>query len=221
MYDLAADTSEGSLYRTLVAYDESSMPKQQTATAETAAKAEVDARKTAAWTIACTIPWETLSASSAPHVVVPRPGSKRGKATVMPETVGAARYGFTASNRICDVLGAAHNELKEILALRDAVEAGEAWASQRDVVGMMIRRWDAAAVGRWRLCVFSAMLFEINDKGKLTPNGPTPLFISRFCRRARPLTFRMLHTQEPTLSSLHGRNSWITWRKSTFSWHRL
>ncbi|KAK7221976.1 hypothetical protein V2G26_009979 [Clonostachys chloroleuca] len=98
----------------------------------------------------------------APWMLIQDPPNVTRKASQPPPVGAIARNGFRAPNRLVDVIGAAHRHREEILKLKLAVKAGEAWVKERDTVGMMIRRWDH--FGSWKLQVLSALLVDAMER---------------------------------------------------------
>ncbi|KAI1134470.1 hypothetical protein F5Y05DRAFT_417112 [Hypoxylon sp. FL0543] len=103
-----------------------------------------------AWVLAAICPWETINSEAR------RNG--KGKAPPPFGTL-AAREGIKATNKLCELITAAHNNKAEIMALVTAVSENAQFITERDRFGMAIRRWDSRA-GHWRLQVLYALLVE-------------------------------------------------------------
>lgn len=91
------------------------------------------------------------------HLKAP-PGA-RTKANALPPAAIVAREGFKATNKLSEVIAAAHNNRHEIMRFKSAVKDGLSLMRERDTVGMAIRSWDKP-VGSWRVQVLSAMLVD-------------------------------------------------------------
>lgn len=107
-----------------------------------------------AWSLATLTPWEQLPDD---------PPLKSGKAAP-PLPTQAAREGFKAPNKLCDVITAAHRHRPAILELRDVVRDKKEGLNERDRFGMAIRDWDARG-GNWRLQVLFAVLVDVAGRG--------------------------------------------------------
>ncbi|KAK4151349.1 mitochondrial CCA tRNA nucleotidyltransferase [Chaetomidium leptoderma] len=103
-----------------------------------------------AWSLATLTPWEQLPDD---------PPLKPGK-PALPLPMQAAREGFKAPNKLCDVVTAAHRHRPTIVELRDIVRGKKDGLQERDRFGMAIRDWDARG-GHWRLQVLFAILVEV------------------------------------------------------------
>ncbi|KAK3944819.1 mitochondrial CCA tRNA nucleotidyltransferase [Diplogelasinospora grovesii] len=103
-----------------------------------------------AWNLAALCPWEQL------------PEEKPVKAGKHPLPLAsqAAREGFRAPNKLCDVVTAAHRHRQNILELKEIVCNKEESRNERDRFGMAIREWDARG-GQWRLQVLYAVLVDL------------------------------------------------------------
>ncbi|GAB1319042.1 CCA tRNA nucleotidyltransferase, mitochondrial [Madurella fahalii] len=110
-----------------------------------------------AWSLATLTPWEQLPDD---------PPLPSGKAA-LPLPTQAAREGFKAPNKLCDVINAAHRHRPAILELRDVVREKREGLNERDRFGMAIRDWDARG-GNWRLQVLFAVLVDVASR-----NGST------------------------------------------------
>ena len=102
-----------------------------------------------AWLLAALTPW----------TAIPLPVVKPGAKLLPPLGVNSARVGLRAETKVCNVLTGAFRHLEEITALKDAVKNREGYISQRDVLGMKIRNWEAMG-GQWRLQALFALLVE-------------------------------------------------------------
>ncbi|KAI8949654.1 hypothetical protein F4801DRAFT_590930 [Xylaria longipes] len=102
-----------------------------------------------AWTLSALAPWV--------HVDEP---IHTGKGKPPPPYIClAGREGIKATNKLCDLITAAHRNRADILALKTAVVQKAAYINERDRFGMAIRRWDAKG-GYWRLQVLFSLLVE-------------------------------------------------------------
>jgi hypothetical protein len=106
-----------------------------------------------AWSLATLTPWEPLPDD---------PPLKPGK-PAPPLPAQAAREGFKATNKLCDLVAAAHRHRPAILELRDIVRDKKAGRDERDRFGMAIRDWDARG-GHWRLQVLFAILVDVAER---------------------------------------------------------
>ncbi|VUC20188.1 unnamed protein product [Clonostachys rosea] len=141
------------LPRWAVAYEcLDSLIKQQTPQSIADLLIRTDEASYTAWNLAAVAPWMLIQDD--PNV--PR------KASHPPPVGVVARNGFKAPNRLADVISAAHRHREEILKLKLAVQASEAWVKERDTVGMMIRRWDH--FGSWKLQVLNALLVDAMEQ---------------------------------------------------------
>ncbi|KAI1775683.1 hypothetical protein F4818DRAFT_385175 [Hypoxylon cercidicola] len=102
-----------------------------------------------AWVLAALCPWESVEDS-------PRKG--KGKAPPPFGTL-AVREGIKANNKLCDLVTAAHTNIREIMDLMMKVTSYDPIIKERDKFGMAIRRWDSKA-GHWRLQVLYAIMNE-------------------------------------------------------------
>ncbi|KAJ0162083.1 CCA tRNA nucleotidyltransferase, mitochondrial [Colletotrichum tanaceti] len=120
-----------------------------------------------AWNLAALIPYAHVEKE------VPLP---KARAT-LPLTTLVAREGIKAPNRLCDVITAAHRHRHDITALKQGVCDKGPVATERDKVGMAIRKWDNQG-SYWRVQVLYAMLVEASEK--LTPDSDadTIVFLS-------------------------------------------
>ncbi|KAK4238163.1 mitochondrial CCA tRNA nucleotidyltransferase [Achaetomium macrosporum] len=103
-----------------------------------------------AWSLATLTPWEHLPDD---------PPLKPGK-PALPLPMQAAREGFKAPNKLCDIITAAHRHRPAILELKDVVRDRRESMNERDRFGMTIRDWDSRG-GNWRLQVLYAILVDV------------------------------------------------------------
>jgi hypothetical protein len=113
-----------------------------------------------AWSLTTLTPWEQLPDD---------PPLKPGK-PAPPLPTQAAREGFKAPNKLCDVVTAAHRHRPAILALRDVVRGQQEGLNERDRFGMDIREWDARG-GNWRLQVLYTILVDVAERVKVADKG--------------------------------------------------
>ncbi|KAL2023968.1 hypothetical protein VTK56DRAFT_203 [Thermocarpiscus australiensis] len=106
-----------------------------------------------AWSLATLTPWEQLPDD--PPLMSGKPA--------LPLPTQAAREGFKAPNKLCDVITAAHRHLPVILELRDVVRDKTEGLHERDRFGMAIRDWDSRG-GSWRLQVLYAVLVDAANR---------------------------------------------------------
>jgi tRNA nucleotidyltransferase (CCA-adding enzyme) len=108
-----------------------------------------------AWVLAALVPFSSVSQTL--------PVKQKGKPH-LPLGGMVAREGIKADNKICNVVSGAFKHFREIAHLKDAIKAKKSHISERDTVGMTIRRWDSHG-GHWRLQVLFALLVEaMNSK---------------------------------------------------------
>ncbi|XXG95039.1 1,3-beta-glucanosyltransferase gas1 [Hypoxylon texense] len=112
-----------------------------------------------AWVLAAVCPWESVD--SPPH-------KKNGKAPPPFGTL-AVREGIKANNKLCDLVTAAHTNIREIMDLMIKVTSYDPIIQERDKFGMAIRRWDSKA-GHWRLQVLYAIMIEGQALGMEDPS---------------------------------------------------
>jgi tRNA nucleotidyltransferase (CCA-adding enzyme) len=103
-----------------------------------------------AWILAALSPWAD----------VPLPPARTGKKTCLPWATLVAKEGIKSSNRICDTVTGAFRNFEEITIFKKAVINQEKWTSERDTLGMAIRRWDANG-GHWKVQAMLAILVEV------------------------------------------------------------
>jgi len=116
-----------------------------------------DEQEYIAWNLANFTPW-----IDAP---TPQASTPKGK-TPLHVAVLAAREGYKAPNKLCDIIGASVRDADEILRLKDAfiIRQGSKQQAQqddlttRDVLGMAVRRWGTT----WRNQAVFALLVEIS-----------------------------------------------------------
>ncbi|KAI1156700.1 hypothetical protein F4825DRAFT_458883 [Nemania diffusa] len=102
-----------------------------------------------AWTLSALAPWDYIDKPA--HTGKGRPPP--------PLITLAAREGIKATNKLCDLVTAAHKNRADILALKTAVVEKATYINERDRIGMAIRSWDAKG-GFWRLQVLFSLLVE-------------------------------------------------------------
>jgi len=105
-----------------------------------------DEAKYFAWVLVSFTPWAET----------PEPVQK-GKIKLPPGAM-AAREGIKSENKLTTLLSGSLKNYREIAALKNAILKKEAYTTQRDTIGMMIRRWDSQ--GNWRLQALFAILVE-------------------------------------------------------------
>lgn len=106
------------------------------------------------WLLACLSPLMELSS---PQILT-------GEKQPLCYAGRVAKHGIKQPGKIVDLVNGGVRHLKEIKELRDLVLTGDLLASQQDVLGMAIKRWDAGG-GRWKLQVLSAILAEASQLG--------------------------------------------------------
>lgn len=87
------------------------------------------------------------------------PGGK----PVLPLGTVAVREGIKAENKTCNVVTGAFRHHEQITELKNAITRKDAYTSERGVVGMTIRKWDAQG-GHWRLQALFALLVEVFNR---------------------------------------------------------
>lgn len=109
-----------------------------------------DDAKYFSWVLAAITPWSQMP--------LPQPAKPGGK---LPPPLGSLviREGIKGENKIYNVVTGAFRHHEEITALKDAIIQEVEYTSQRDKVGMTIRRWDAQG-GHWRLQALFALMVE-------------------------------------------------------------
>jgi len=120
-----------------------------------------DEQEYIAWNLANFTPW-----IDAP---TPQASNPKGK-TPLHVAVLAAREGYKAPNKLCDIIGASVRDADEILSLKNAFVLKHKTRQQsqqddlttRDVLGMAIRRWGTT----WRNQALFALLIEISRSTK-------------------------------------------------------
>ena len=103
-----------------------------------------------AWTLAALTPWERVD---------DLPNPKPGKPSLAMSFL-AAREGFKAQNKLCDLLVASRKHRGAINELKDIVITKGAAQNERERFGMAIREWNPK--GGWRLQVLSAILVDVD-----------------------------------------------------------
>ncbi|KAF4908261.1 CCA tRNA nucleotidyltransferase [Colletotrichum viniferum] len=106
-----------------------------------------------AWALAAVIPYSHVK----DEVAFPK-----SKGTI-PVTTLVAREGIKGPNRLCDMITGASRHCRQITAMKDNVCAKNPPFSQRDIVGMAVRQWDAQG-GHWQTQIVYAILVEATDK---------------------------------------------------------
>ncbi|KAJ5042351.1 uncharacterized protein L3040_004902 [Drepanopeziza brunnea f. sp. 'multigermtubi'] len=89
---------------------------------------------------------------------LPRPANGSYKIP-LPLGFKVAREGLKLESKICNVITGAFRHREEITELKNAIKRKDVRSSQRDTVGMTIRRWDAQG-GHWRLQALFAILVD-------------------------------------------------------------
>ncbi|KAF5520141.1 CCA tRNA nucleotidyltransferase [Colletotrichum aenigma] len=106
-----------------------------------------------AWALAAVIPYSHVK----DEVAFPK-----SKGTI-PVTTLVAREGIKGPNKLCDMITGASRHCRQITAMKDNVCAKNPPFSQRDIVGMAVRKWDAQG-GHWQTQIVYAILVEATDK---------------------------------------------------------
>ncbi|KAF4824562.1 CCA tRNA nucleotidyltransferase [Colletotrichum tropicale] len=106
-----------------------------------------------AWALAAVIPYSHVK----DEVAFPK-----SKGTI-PVTTLVAREGIKGPNKLCDMITGASRHCRQITAMKDNVCAKNPPFSQRDIVGMAVRNWDAQG-GHWQTQIVYAILVEATDK---------------------------------------------------------
>ncbi|KAF3348129.1 Autophagy-related protein 27 [Verticillium dahliae VDG2] len=106
------------------------------------------------WMLASLVPYAHLNDPRADALTKGRPS--------LPVATTVAREGAKAPNKLCDVITAAHRNHSEILGLKKDVCAGREIGSQRDTLGMTIRKWEGREL-HWKLQVLSTILLDAMD----------------------------------------------------------
>lgn len=113
-----------------------------------------------AWTLAAFAPWDGVEN---PNLDREKPRTRN-----VPLITRAAREGIKASNKVSDMITAAHAHKEEILKLKQLACSQDAYQAGRDVFGMAIRRWGDRG-DRWRLLIVYAILVDAMAKLKTWP----------------------------------------------------
>lgn len=100
------------------------------------------------WVLAALVPW----------TAVPNP-EKVGNKIPLPFGIRVAQEGIKSNSKICAHVRGAFKNYPHITNLKNAVQEGKSYISERDTVGMKIRRWDADG-GNWRIQALFALLVE-------------------------------------------------------------
>lgn len=139
------------------------------------------------WVLSALAPWV---------LVQERQPATAGAKVPPPWGALAAKEGFRAENKICNLIAGAFKHRGEITTLKDAISRKETSVQERDTLGMAIREWDARG-GNWRLQALFALLAECIQMEK--PTG--------MCSFHTPAGFVLLIIQNMNPSSLVGRAS--------------
>ncbi|KAB8297717.1 hypothetical protein EYC80_001524 [Monilinia laxa] len=109
-----------------------------------------DDAKYLAWILAALTPWTAI-----PPAQATKPGGK------IPQPYGflVAREGLKAEIKLCNIAAGAFKQYAEITELKASIQRNDPHIHQRDVVGMMIRKWDSQG-GQWKLQALFALLVE-------------------------------------------------------------
>jgi hypothetical protein len=116
----------------------------------------VDAKKRqkeSTWT-AKDLSW--IMAALTPWARVPDPPPKKAGGKTEPFGTEVAREGIKLPSKQCDVVTGAFRNCCEITKVKDAISNGEPWVSERDKLGMTIRKWGPS----WKLHALFALLVE-------------------------------------------------------------
>lgn len=100
------------------------------------------------WVLAALTP---LSAVSNPQP------QKVGAKLPLPFATNVAREGIKADNKVCNVVTAAFRNAEAIIRLKLSILKKEPFVTERDTLGMLIRKWDSQG-GHWRVQVLFALL---------------------------------------------------------------
>jgi hypothetical protein len=124
-----------------------------------------------AWTLAAFCPWENIPDIKAEN------GKPKPKPKNTPFILLAAREGLRATKKMCDIIAASHAHRSEILDFKRATCSGQAFANQRDTLGMAIRKWEGNG-NHWRLQLLYALLTEamevLEELPSNSPQGISP-----------------------------------------------
>ncbi|KAL0933037.1 poly A polymerase head domain-containing protein [Colletotrichum truncatum] len=120
-----------------------------------------------AWVLAALTPYAHVET----EISIPK-----SKGTI-PLTTLVAREGIKAPNKLCDAITGAQRHRCEITALKESTCAREPRATERDTVGMAIRKWDSQG-SHWRVQVLNALLVEAMEKLESCSDGDTTQFTS-------------------------------------------
>lgn len=124
-----------------------------------------DEERYLAWVLVCLVPFARL-----PGQVKRSDNLKKNR----PLATLAAREGIKTPNKVSELITAAWQHLDEIQELKDLVNNGNERMSDRDSLGMAIRRWDAQGK-HWQLQVLFAMLDDVMSKAKASPQAAANL----------------------------------------------
>ncbi|KAK2044106.1 poly A polymerase head domain-containing protein [Colletotrichum somersetense] len=106
-----------------------------------------------AWNLAAVMPYSHVENE------IQMPKSR----VTLPLTTLVAREGIKAPNKLCDVITAAYRHRSNIVALKQSVCVKDSTATERDTLGMAIRKWDGQG-SHWRVQVLYALLVEAKEK---------------------------------------------------------
>ncbi|KAK3353538.1 hypothetical protein B0T25DRAFT_581274 [Lasiosphaeria hispida] len=109
--------------------------------------------KSNAWALAALAPWEQL----------PDEPVVEGRKPALPLAIQAAKKGFKAPNKLCDIVAAGHRHRSNILELKDIVHTEQPSMKERDRFGMAVREWDSRG-GNWRLQVLYVILADVEAR---------------------------------------------------------
>lgn len=101
------------------------------------------------WIMAALTPWANV-----PDPPLKKPGGKND-----PFGTEVAREGIKLPSKQCDIVKHAFRNRTEITSVKHAISNGKLWVSERDKLGMTIRRWGPS----WKLHALFALLVEAMD----------------------------------------------------------
>ena len=99
-----------------------------------------------------------ILAALTPLTATPNPENVGGKLP-FPYATNVAREGIKADNKICSHVTGAFRNYRDIINLKDAIKRKDSFVTERDTLGMMIRKWDSLG-GQWRVQVLFALFVE-------------------------------------------------------------
>lgn len=126
---LESNNTPGSIYQSLIRSDDA---------------------KYLAWILASLTPLSAISNSQLDEV---------GTRLPLPYATNVAREGIKADNKVCSVVTGAFRNYREIIKLKDAIKRKDSYVTERDTLGLMIRKWDYSG-GQWKVQVLFALLVE-------------------------------------------------------------